>query len=205
VLTAINTTSTITTTANISGGNLNAVGLSLTGNVLAPINTTSNITTTGNVTAGNVSISTLLSGNGVNVENVVLQETDYELSSATPETIGSLQFTAVANQAYRFDAYIVLVPSGSTTVSPAVNFSAGDCAYTTQIQTTSVSAFNVATKTTSDNVTTTYSSTGTDARTLRISGYFSHNANVTVGLRFQTSIANVTVKAGSYLVYTRTI
>jgi hypothetical protein len=205
VLTAINTTSAITTTANISGGNLNAVGLSLSGNVLAPINTTSNITTTGNVTAGNVSVSTLLSGNGINVENVVLQEIDYELSSATPETIGSLQFTALANQGYRFDAYIVLEPSGSTTVSPAVNFSAGTCAYTTQIQTTSISALNVATKTTSDNVATTYNMTGTDARTLRISGYFSHTATVTVSLRFQTSISNVTVKAGSYLVYTRTI
>jgi hypothetical protein len=205
VLTAINTTSAITTTANITGGNLNAVGLSLSGNVLAPINTTSNITTTGNVTAGNVSVSTLLSGNGINVENVVLQQTDYELSSATPENIGSLQFTALANQAYRFDAYIVLEPSGSTTVSPAVNFSAGTCAYTTQIQTTSVSALNVATKTTSDNVTTTYNMTGTDARTLRISGYFDHTSTTTVSLRFQTSISNVTVKAGSYLVYTRTL
>jgi hypothetical protein len=205
VLTTINTTSAITTTANISGGNLNAVGLSLTGNVLAPINTISDITTTGNVTAGNVSISALLSGSGINVENVVLQENDYELSSATPETIGSLQFAAVADQGYRFDAYIVLVPSGSTTVSSAVNFSAGECAYTTQIQTTSISDFSVATKTTSDNVATTYSSTGTDARTLRISGYFTHNANVTVSMRFQTDTSNVTAKAGSYLVYTRTI
>jgi len=204
VLTAINTTSAITTTANISGGNLNAVGLSLTGNVLSPINTTSNITTTGNVTAGNVSISALLSGNGINVENIVLQGTDYVLSSATPETIGSLQFTALANQAYRFEAYILLTPAGSTSVSPAVNFGAGACAYTTQIQTTSTSALSVATKSTSDNVATTYSSTGTDARTLRISGVFTHTANVTVSMRFQTSIANVTASAGSYLIYART-
>jgi len=204
VLTPINTTSAITTTANITGGNINTVNLSLTGNVLAPINTTSNVTTTANVTAGNISVSSLLSGNGINVENIVYQSTDYVLSSATPETIGSLQFNAIANQAYRFDAYIILVPDGSTTVSPAVNFSAGSCTYTTQIQTTSTSALSVATKTTSDNVTTTYSSTGTDARTLRISGIFTHNANVTVSMRFQTSIANLTVKTGSFLNYTRT-
>ena len=88
-------------------------------------------------------------------------------------------------------------------MSPAVNFSAGTCYYTTQLQTTSTSALSTATKTTSDNVTTTYSSTGTDARTLMISGTFYHSANTTVAMRFQTSAANLTVKTGSYLSYTR--
>jgi hypothetical protein len=39
---------------NITGGNLNAVGLSLSGNVLSAINLTSNITTTANISGGNV-------------------------------------------------------------------------------------------------------------------------------------------------------
>jgi hypothetical protein len=45
----------ITATGNITGGNVNAVGLSLSGNVVSALNMTTNITTTGNITAGNVS------------------------------------------------------------------------------------------------------------------------------------------------------
>jgi len=204
ILGAVNTVGTITTTANISGGNVNTTNLSLTGNVLSDINSISNINTTGNITAGNVSIRQSFGGPGINVDNLVLQTTDYELSLATPEPIGSLQFIALANQVYKFQAYVVLIPSGSTAVAPAVNFPAGDCVYTTEIQTTATSALNIATKTTSDNVSTTYNSTGTDARTLRVTGLFSHTANTTVSLSFQTSIANVTASSGSYLVYTRT-
>ena len=95
------------------------------------------------------------------------------------------------------------MPTGFTTYAPAVSFSAGNCAYTTSIQITSTSAPNVATKTTTNDVATTYNSTGTDARTLQITGNFKHTANTTVAMTFQTSAANVTVKTGSYLSYTR--
>jgi hypothetical protein len=44
VVSAINSTSAITTTANITGGNLNAAGLSLSGNVVSALNVTGNIT-----------------------------------------------------------------------------------------------------------------------------------------------------------------
>jgi filamentous hemagglutinin len=207
----------ISTVGNITGGNINLVArVSATGNVLGDTITAAtafstvgnvsagNISTTANTATANLSVSTRMSGTGIGVENIVYQSTDATLSSATPETIGVLEFPALANQAYQFDAYIVLVPVGATTVAPAVNFSSGTCAYTTQLQTTSTSAFDTATKTASDDVATTYSSTGTDARTLRISGYFAHTGNVTVSMRFQTSAANITVKTGSYLSYTRT-
>jgi filamentous hemagglutinin len=189
----------ISAVGNITGANLVAnFNLSAVSNVIA-----GNASITSNVTTSNIVVSSSMTGGGLGVENFVYQATDATLSSATPATIGSLQFNAVANQAYQFTAYITLVPVGATTVAPAVNFSSGSCNYITQLQTTSTSAFNIATKTASDDVATTYASTGTDARTLIISGWFSHTANTTVSMRFQTSAANVTAKTGSYLSYTR--
>jgi hypothetical protein len=42
----------ISVTGNVSGGNLNVTGLSLSGNVVSAINTTANITTTANISGG---------------------------------------------------------------------------------------------------------------------------------------------------------
>jgi hypothetical protein len=213
----------IVATGNITGGNVNSdARMSATGNIngdsiiaATSFETVGTVSATGNIAGGNVNVTSLvstpnivvtssMSGNGVGVENIIYQSTDYDLSSATPETIGALQFDAVANQSYQFRAYVSLVPAGATSVSPAVSFNVGTCTYLTQIQTTSTSALNAATKTTSDDVATTYVSTGTDARTLMITGYFTHTANVTVAMRFQTSASNVTAKTGSFLSYTRT-
>jgi hypothetical protein len=195
----INTSARVSATGNINGDSFNAAtGFSTVGNV-----NVGNVIVTRGITTPNIVVSSSMTGTGVGVENFVYQATNYNLTSPTPETIGSLQFAAVANQAYAFRAYINLVPGGSTTVAPAVNFSVGTCAYTTQIQTTSTSAFSVAAKTASDDVGTTYSSTGTTARTLLLSGIFTHTSNVTVAMRFQTSAATVTASAGSYLSYTR--
>lgn len=207
---------------NIRGGNVNSdARISATGNIdgdsiiaATSFNTVGTISATGNITGGNINVtslvstsnivvSTSMSGGGIGVENFVYQTSDYPLNSATPETIGSLSFNAVANQSYAFRAYITLVPDGAGTVSPAVSFTNGTCNYTTQLQITSTSAFSTATKTTSDNVSTTYSSTGTDARTLLITGIFTHTANVTVSMRFQSPAAILTAKTGSYLSYTR--
>jgi hypothetical protein len=46
---------------NISGSNLNAVGLSLSGNVVGAINTTANVTTSANVSGGNIRSAGLIS------------------------------------------------------------------------------------------------------------------------------------------------
>jgi hypothetical protein len=56
---------TITATGNIQGGNLNATGLSLSGNVVSALNSTAGITTTANITAGNVLFGAgVISGTG---------------------------------------------------------------------------------------------------------------------------------------------
>ena len=54
----------ISAIGNITGGNVNAVGLSLSGNVVSAINSTSNITTTANVISGNVNAVGLMSATG---------------------------------------------------------------------------------------------------------------------------------------------
>ena len=43
--------------ANVTGGNLNATGLSLSGNVVSALNSTANITTTANISSGNVAVT----------------------------------------------------------------------------------------------------------------------------------------------------
>ena len=59
------TSGLISSTGNITGGNLNAAGLSLSGNVLSVINSTSNITTTANAAIGNLLTDGLYHANGV--------------------------------------------------------------------------------------------------------------------------------------------
>jgi hypothetical protein len=54
------TGTSLSVTGNITSGNLNAAGLSLSSNVISAINTTSNITTTANISGGN-----LLVGSGI--------------------------------------------------------------------------------------------------------------------------------------------
>ena len=60
-----NNATTVSATGNITGGNLNAAGLSLSGNVVSALNSTSLITTTANITGGNVLFGTgVISGTG---------------------------------------------------------------------------------------------------------------------------------------------
>ena len=58
-------TGLISANGNITGGNLNAAGLSLSSNVLSDINSTSNITTTANAAIGNLLTDGLYHANGV--------------------------------------------------------------------------------------------------------------------------------------------
>ena len=60
VVTTIASTQFVSVTGNVTGGNLNAVGLSLSGNVVSTINSASNITTTANISGGNITTSGLL-------------------------------------------------------------------------------------------------------------------------------------------------
>jgi hypothetical protein len=189
----------ISATGNITGSNLFTQGIvSATGNVQA-----GNAVIVNTVRAANVVISGLSSGTGIGVENIVWQNTDFTIDSATMANVGVLKFTALENQAYRFNAYMPIAPDGSTTTAFSVLFDNGSCNYTLETQTTSAASWAVASSTTSDSTGTTQSMTGTDMRTVRISGTFAHTGNTDVTIRAQTSVANLVVKTGAHLTYTR--
>jgi filamentous hemagglutinin len=190
----------IVATGNIDGSNLFTQGIvSATGNVLA-----GNAVIVNTVQASNVIISGSSSGTGIGVENIVRQSTDFTVSSATMANVGVLTFTALENQAYKFEAFMPVVPDGSTTTAFSVLFDNGSCNYVLETQTTSAAAWAAVSSTTSNTTGTTQSMTGTDMRTVRISGTFTHTGNTDVTIRAQTSAANLVVRTGSYLTYTRT-
>jgi hypothetical protein len=195
----------IVATGNIDGSNLFTQGVvSATGNVTANnasfsgSASVSNTTTTANLVVTNSS-----SGTGIGVENIVWQSNNFNIESATMANVGVLTFTALENQAYKFDAYLPIEPEGSTTTQFAVLFDNGSCNYLVETQTTPTSTWAVASSTVSDSTGTSQNMTGTSMRTVRITGTFAHTANTAVSIRAQTSAANLVVKNGAHLSYTR--
>jgi hypothetical protein len=195
----------ISATGNISGSNLFTQGLvSATGNVVA-----NNASFVGNAnvslttTTANLVVTNRSSGTGIGVENIVWQNSDFTIESATMANVGVLTFTALENQAYKFEAYLPVAPDGSTTTQFAVLFDNGSCNYTLETQTTPTAVWAVASSTTSDSTGTSQNMTGTDMRTVRITGTFAHTGNTAVTIRAQTSASNVVVRTGAHLTYTR--
>jgi hypothetical protein len=206
----------VTATGNVRGGNLvSDAAVSATGNITgSDLFTQGVVSATGNVLAGNavigntvsapnVVISGLSSGTGIGVENIVWQSTDFTVDSATMANVGVLTFTALENQAYKFDAFMPIAPDGSTTTAFSVLFDNGACNYVLETQTTPTAAWAAASSTSSNTTGTTQSMTGTDMRIVRISGTFAHTGNTDVTIRAQTSAANLVVKSGSHLTFTR--
>jgi hypothetical protein len=192
--------------ANITGGNINSdAGISATGNITgANIVGLQNIYTTGNVNTANINVSTRMNGNGIGVENTVWQSVaNTVVAGAGTGNIGVLQFLALAGYSYKWEAYLPLIPAGSTTTSFATYFDGGNCNYTLQTQTTATAAFAIATSNTSDSTGTTQAMTGATLRTVRLNGTFYHSGNANVAIRASTSGSDLVVQSGAYLSYTR--
>ena len=199
-------------TGNVTGGNVNSTsGVSATGIVYAGggLNAQGNVSATGNVIGtvgifGNANVTGNMFGTGIGVENIVWQSTDTTVASATPVPIGVLTFTALANQVYKFNTLMFMVPDGSMTTAFGVNFSAGTCQYTVEAPTTATSAFSsVYTSNVSNAMSSTQNMVGTTLRSVRITGTFTHTANTAVTVNGQASTGILTVKSGSNLSYTR--
>jgi hypothetical protein len=202
----------ILATGNIRGGNINSDALvSATGNVYAGggLATQGNISATGTILGatailGNANVTGNMFGTGSGVENIVWQSTDATVSSATPVAVGVLTFTALANQAYKFNAYVPTIPDGSMTAGFSVNFAAGTCQYTVESQaTTATSAWSVYTANTSNAMSLTQAWTGVTPHGVRITGTFFHTANTAVTINAQNNSGTMTIKSGSNLSYTR--
>jgi hypothetical protein len=192
-------------TGNIDGSNLFTQGVvSATGNILG--NNASfggNTSVTNTLTTANLVVTGSSSGTGIGVENIVWQNSEFTVESSSMANVGLLTFTALENQAYKFEAYMPIQPEGSTTTAFALLFNNGACNYTLETQTTPTAAWATATSNTSDSTGTTQNMTGTDLRTVRITGTFFHTANTAVSVRAQTSAANLIVKTGAHMTYTR--
>jgi filamentous hemagglutinin len=189
----------VSATGNITGDNLNTQGLvSATGNVNA-----GNARVTNTFSAANTIVSGSSSGTGIGVENIVWQSAGVAFDAVALANVGVLGFTALANQSYKFEAYVPIIPDGATTTAFAMLFDAGSCYYTLETQTAPTTAWAVASSNTSDSTGTTQSMTGTTPRTVRLSGTFYHTGNVDLAVRAQTSAANLNIQSGAHLTYTR--
>ena len=199
----LRTSGIISATGNLTTTDIFGTSISVSGNVTGNNASFGNTAVTANITGANCTVSALLTGSGVGVPRVVYQAGNATVSSATPVTMGSLQFAAEANMAYKFEAYVPVTPDGAMTVAPAVSFASGSCNYTTETQTTSSAQFDAVTKTASNDVAVTHGMTGTDTRTIRITGWFYHTGNVTVAMTVQNSTGNLVINEGSSLIYHR--
>jgi len=78
----------VSAVGNITGGNLNAAGLSLSGNVVSAINTTANITTTANISGGNISTG-LISGTTLSITGTVTLGATTQTVNIASQTTGN--------------------------------------------------------------------------------------------------------------------
>ena len=206
----------ITATGNVRGGNVNSDDkISATGNITgANIIATQNVSTTGNVITGNVSATANISvanlnvtanssGTGIGVENIVWQPTTVAFDSAIQANVGVLGFLALAGCSYKFEAYLPILPDGSTTTGFSTYFDAGTCYYTVQAQSTQTGAYATNTSNVSGVAGATQAMTGTTPRSVRIQGTIYSAGNANVAIQAETSTANINIQSGSYLSYTR--
>jgi hypothetical protein len=201
----------ISATGNVRGGNVNSDNfISATGNIYAGggLQTQGNVSATGTVMGatalfGNANITANMFGTGIGVENIVWQSIAANISSASMANVGSLGFLALAGSSYKFEAYMPVIPAGTTTTAFSTYFDVGTCYYTVESQTTSTAGFAMATSSTSGTTGTTQSMTGTTPRTVRITGTIFSAGNANVAIQAQTNAANLVVPSGSYLTYTR--
>jgi len=200
----------VSATGNITGGNVNSLGIaSITGNIIGGnviLGTT--LSASGNVIGGNVVVSGAnISGNsfgtGIGVENIVWQPTTVAFSSASIANVGVLTFPTLAGASYKYEAYLPIIPDGTTTTGFSTYFQSGTCYYTVEFQTTQTSTFNTSTSNVSATAPATASMSGVTPHAARITGTFYSASAANVAIMAQTSVANINIQSGAYLTYTR--
>ena len=200
----------ISTTGNVTGGNSLSNGLiSATGNITGANVVasqgmfTGNVSATANTVTSNLQVTGNSYGTGIGVENIVWQPTTVAFDSAVQANVGTLGFLVLGGYSYKYEAYLPILPDGSTTTGFSTRFDAGTCYYTVEAQPAQTTAFSASTSNVSGTAAATQSMTGTDPRAVKITGtiYSAGNANVTI--QAQTSAANINIQSGAYLSYTR--
>jgi hypothetical protein len=162
-----------------------------------------NLSATANTVTSNLQVTGNSSGTGIGVENIVWQPTTVAFNSAVQANVGTLGFLVLGGYSYKYEAYLPILPDGSTTTGFSTRFDAGTCYYTVEAQPAQTTAFAASTSNISGTAVVTQSMTGTDPRAVKITGtiYSAGNANVTI--QAETSLANINIQSGAYLTYTR--
>ena len=200
----------ISTTGNVTGGNVLSNGLiSATGNITGAnvVGTlgvfSGNLSAIANTVTANLQVTGNSSGTGIGVENVVWQPTTVAFDSVSQANVGVLGFLVLGGYSYKYEAYLPILPDGSTNTGFSTRFDAGTCYYTVEAQPAQTTAFSVSTSNVSGTAAATQSMTGTTPRAVKITGtiYSAGNANVTI--QAETSLANINIQSGAYLTYTR--
>lgn len=170
-------------TKKISAGDYNII-TATTGNV--------------NITTGNLNIT------GVGGTTYTALATNTSTTSSTLSNIG-LSFTSVANAVYAISSTIFFQHSAATTNthSFAVRFNGGTGNFLIQQQTTNVSVYSQATRTSNAEVATATTAEAGINRSAKITGTFTHTSAVPVNIQFSTSGGNLTVVPGSHIAVTR--
>ena len=178
----------VSTTGNVTSGNLNAAGLSLSSNVISAINSTANITTTANI-AANYYI-----GNGSQLTGVSGGTTTFGNTAPVSPAIGDVWIQAntaiqyvyfndnTSNQWAEMEAYQSFSSGGGATSPGGAN---------TQIQFNDGGSFGASANLTFDNASNTLS-TGTISVTGNITGnVFIGNGSQLTGITSSYGNANV--------------
>ena len=145
----------VSTTGNVTGGNVNAAGLSLSSNVISAINSTSNITTTANISAN------YYIGNGSQLTGVAGGTTTFSNTAPVSPAIGDVWIQAntaiqyvyfndnTSNQWAEMEAYQSFSSGGGGTTNPS--------GANTQIQFNDGGSFGASANLTFDNSSNTLS------------------------------------------------
>jgi hypothetical protein len=112
----------ISTTGNVTGGNVLSNGLiSATGNITGAnvVGTlgvfSGNLSATANTVTSNLQVTGNSSGTGIGVENIVWQPTTVAFDSVSQANVGVLGFLVLGGYSYKYEAYLPILPDGSTT------------------------------------------------------------------------------------------
>jgi hypothetical protein len=151
--TGLNVSGVMSASGNVTGGNLNAVGLSLSGNVVSAINTTANITTTANISGGNIigthvgnvtGTTASLNGNvtGGNILTGGLISATGNATAGNISTAGLISATGnITGGNILGGANVNATTHTGTTVSMSGNVTGGNVIATTTVYANAITAF----------------------------------------------------------------
>jgi hypothetical protein len=128
IVTSLVQGATLSATGNINGGNLNATGLSLSGNVVSGLSMITNITTTANITGGNILSSGVITTTGAITGGSIATAGNISIPTAAADT----NTTQAATTAFVIGQASAVTPTtiGTNTVGTSLRYARADHTHT---------------------------------------------------------------------------